>query len=594
MQSNSLNGSETHEKVTAPKRRNTKPSAPALAPKVKKATRPKKSKKSNVAEEHICQDISQDLSRTKPTLSGRKKLPAKTTSAPELGLPGQEAGSQLILGASDTHKNGEYVGLIGLTEKYDRPSGLGDKYQAAYNKGRSIWANLDASVDDRIASSSPTAAEDNVAVNDTASMIVGPSIDTRSLTQPEPWSDDGDMFADFVVPPSAQGNKLSEEAEALHRIEEVEYSTVNKAPPHDTFNSDEIFNDQDDPDDFPMEDESLEEIMQSIAPPAPAERNDLVDDWRPTFLDNGFFMEDIELTNDLPFLPNAIPHSNNPSAQAGSKRSANTKEGLIFSPSLDMHSSCVLNGISGNAINANSGLIQNLERSKNCFNNNKLDDKLIDMATDSSDIVQPSTSLTSPEKVTPPKLQWMPPKTYTPAKSSQIPVSLVDVPHLVPMNVNGEALPFMRPPFPKPLRDRSPIMGLSNRTVLRTCFRIGEALNAAAVASRSNTDAIVELYARIVSSEREDESGFKQFFQLGDLFTDKPPYLSATYGLWKGVGLWNLDSKVFLEKAGKGKLARVIGRIKRREQGGGCEMVIMSIWEVDWEDVGIAKGIVCS
>lgn len=55
-----------------------------------------------------------------------------------------------------------------------------------------------------------------------------------------------------------------------------------------------------------------------------------------------------------------------------------------------------------------------------------------------------------------------------------------------------------------------------------------------------------------------------------------------------------MDSKVFLGEEGRGKMARALGRIKKREQGGGCEMVVLSIWEVDWEDVGIAKGIVCS
>ena len=61
------------------------------------------------------------------------------------------------------------------------------------------------------------------------------------------------------------------------------------------------------------------------------------------------------------------------------------------------------------------------------------------------------------------------------------------------------------------------------------------------------------------------------------------------------MGLWDVDSRAFIGEEGKGKMARVVGRIKRCERGGdGVEMVILSVWEVDWEDVEVAKGIVCS
>ena len=69
-----------------------------------------------------------------------------------------------------------------------------------------------------------------------------------------------------------------------------------------------------------------------------------------------------------------------------------------------------------------------------------------------------------------------------------------------------------RPPFSKAVQNRSPILGLTDRTVLRICFRIGEALNAAAVALRENVDAIIEFYARVVSSSREASGGYKQYF----------------------------------------------------------------------------------
>lgn len=216
-----------------------------------------------------------------------------------------------------------------------------------------------------------------------------------------------------------------------------------------------------------------------------------------------------------------------------------------------------------------------------------------------------------------PKLQWMPPTPYTPKERSNAlspsvrpsstitppapvtkPIPLAErspniPPHTVPSK-DGRLVPFVRPAFPRPLLPRSPIMGISPTTVLRTCFRIGEAFNAASMALRNSTNAIIELYCRVKYSDR-DVNGYKHFFELGDLFTPgKSPSLTAQYSLWKGVGLWEHDSRQFLGEGGKGKKARVIGRIKRGDKNRGWDMTILNVWEVDWEDVGIAKGVICA
>lgn len=170
--------------------------------------------------------------------------------------------------------------------------------------------------------------------------------------------------------------------------------------------------------------------------------------------------------------------------------------------------------------------------------------------------------------------------------------------HTITFDANGSALPFVRPPFPKPLRDRSPILGLSSRTYLRTCFRVGEALNAFSVASRSNVDAYIELYARVLWSRRE---GYKQFFRFGDLFNPaKPPFLNGVFGLWRSSELWDVDSKPFLSSGrdqmcaeGTKKKCRVVGRLKRNEKLE-VEMSVLSIWECTWGDVQVAKGVVCA
>ena len=165
--------------------------------------------------------------------------------------------------------------------------------------------------------------------------------------------------------------------------------------------------------------------------------------------------------------------------------------------------------------------------------------------------------------------------------------------HVLPSK-DGRPAPFVRPAFPKPLLPRSPIPGTSPTLIRRTCFRIGEALNAASLALRGSKDAIVELYCRVRYSERQ-ANGHKQLFEFADLFTpEKSPSFSGQYAIWKGVGLWEHDSRQFLGHGGRGKKARVVGRIKRGPNNKGWEMTILSIWKVDWEDVGIGKGIVCS
>ncbi|MCJ1387636.1 hypothetical protein MMC18_000479 [Xylographa bjoerkii] len=216
-----------------------------------------------------------------------------------------------------------------------------------------------------------------------------------------------------------------------------------------------------------------------------------------------------------------------------------------------------------------------------------------------------------------PKLQWNPSTMYKPTKSlptselalpsspmagsqrlplAEIPAQLKPppppAPHLLSFDSAGNALPFARPTFPSLVLDRSPILGVSSSSFLRTCFRIGEALNVATQALHTNAHPLIELYARVTYSRR---IGVEQFIQFADLFrSEKPPFLSGSFVGWKGVDLWDNDSKAFLGDTGKGKIARCVGRMKRDETGRGWKMMVLSIWKADWEDVGYVKGIVCS
>ncbi|KAH7074095.1 hypothetical protein FB567DRAFT_536772 [Paraphoma chrysanthemicola] len=146
--------------------------------------------------------------------------------------------------------------------------------------------------------------------------------------------------------------------------------------------------------------------------------------------------------------------------------------------------------------------------------------------------------------------------------------------------------PIVRSPFPDPVRDRSPIIGLSSSTLLRTCFRIGEAINQAHHASKSGRHILFELYARILDSRRDN---VRQYFTLCDLFHGKPPYIQASYdaALWRSVQLFDYDSKRLLQQ---GRICRCMGKMKR--EGKEWVMTVLNIWEATWDDTKWVEGIV--
>ncbi|KAJ4984331.1 hypothetical protein SVAN01_10172 [Stagonosporopsis vannaccii] len=168
-------------------------------------------------------------------------------------------------------------------------------------------------------------------------------------------------------------------------------------------------------------------------------------------------------------------------------------------------------------------------------------------------------------------------KTFTP------PVTLTT--RLLAATGNESQTPFVRPPFPKASRDRSPIIGLSSHTLLRTCCRIGEAINQSCQAVKTGSNILIELYARVLSSERDD---VQQCFTFCDLFHAKPPYIQATYAaaIWKSVRLFEYDSVRLLQQ---GRICRCIGTMKRN--GKDWTMTVLNVWEATWDDVEWVKGI---
>lgn len=151
---------------------------------------------------------------------------------------------------------------------------------------------------------------------------------------------------------------------------------------------------------------------------------------------------------------------------------------------------------------------------------------------------------------------------------------------------NEHKKPIVRPSFPSQVRDRSPIIGLSPNTRLRTCFRIGEAINTGRHAVRDGKGVILELYARVLSSARDSS---KQSFVFCDLYHTNPPYINAVYdaAIWRSNSQFNYDSRRLLQEMA---MCRCIGRMKR--EGKEWILVILTVWEASWEDITWVEGIV--
>ncbi|KAK3998303.1 hypothetical protein QBC44DRAFT_354194 [Cladorrhinum sp. PSN332] len=156
--------------------------------------------------------------------------------------------------------------------------------------------------------------------------------------------------------------------------------------------------------------------------------------------------------------------------------------------------------------------------------------------------------------------------------------------------------PFARPPFPAPLRDKSPITGLSHNTVLRTCFRVGHFIGEGNRCHRHKQDAIFELYARVKFSSRENNQRV-QHFQLADMFKDQQPYPTGILNGWKTGSLLEKHSAAFLRISnnnGEAKLCRCICRLKREKKNElGWVVDVLSIEEANWDDVRVMRGFVC-
>lgn len=151
-------------------------------------------------------------------------------------------------------------------------------------------------------------------------------------------------------------------------------------------------------------------------------------------------------------------------------------------------------------------------------------------------------------------------------------------------------MPFARPDFPFRVRDRSPISGFSANLILRTCFRIGEAIRASITGANSGQDVIIELFARVTGSFRQSGTS-KQYFQFADLFNNRPPFPKGVLENYKIFALQETESSRLLGGRSSGEMVRCIGRLKRDIRENEWMLYLANIRSTDWEEVRWTKMI---
>lgn len=106
---------------------------------------------------------------------------------------------------------------------------------------------------------------------------------------------------------------------------------------------------------------------------------------------------------------------------------------------------------------------------------------------------------------------------------------------------------------------------------------------------RHNKNVLIEFYARVTASRREEKPGGRQHLVFKDLYHDKPPYINGTFELCGQSALWDSDVEIFLKADNDGIMCRAIARMKR--DGTKWRASVLNIWEATWADVEYTAGI---
>lgn len=153
--------------------------------------------------------------------------------------------------------------------------------------------------------------------------------------------------------------------------------------------------------------------------------------------------------------------------------------------------------------------------------------------------------------------------------------------------------PIVRKPLPELVSDRSPVFGLLPALVVRTCFRIGEALNIGCDAARNNKNVVLELFARLESTDRSFDGGRGRAFTLGDLYHFRPPKIMAVQIPCKEDALWDqFDVEILQDMQNASLICRCLGRMKRQKNAWQFELAFIK--PSTWQEIERTREVVCA
>ena len=364
------------DKPKAPKRRKIQSSTSTTASKPKKAASSNKNKGAKTAAQLDCHDISQGLSRTKPTSSAHGAFRTK---------------SKLSFGhtLSDHSRNPPRIGDTPVDFKAKpAPSGLADIYQAAYP----------VSQGDVVSHATPPTPpksdeiEADLYHNDQShgqesatERQTSPNAYIEYPVQDNPESDGSIIVRDFGAPPFTQTSlRTLQEPNSPGTMIADKFEPLDPTS-NDLFDVSDVENGSlGGEDEFPMDDECLKEMMQSVA--VQAEDEPLCLDWLPQYVSDDTLCNDEQPRNIQSHWSEVLPDSDREDIHdEGSTLVVTDVIDVPCSPSRNSQASCILTRATGNVVPDRA---RTAEGSENCFDDQDLDDDLIDFTVDDSKTLQ--------------------------------------------------------------------------------------------------------------------------------------------------------------------------------------------------------------
>ncbi|KKY20470.1 putative sequence orphan [Phaeomoniella chlamydospora] len=207
-----------------------------------------------------------------------------------------------------------------------------------------------------------------------------------------------------------------------------------------------------------------------------------------------------------------------------------------------------------------------------------------------------------PDHLHGPKMKQSTRSPPSPIINSASAIDLTQSPHKTLRSDSGQPNPFVRAAFPAASAPSPLVPNLNPYRRILACFRMADLLRSSATSNAP----MLEVFASVTSSRRHED---KQYFTFSDLFfPSRPPEVHGSYTGWKGVDLYEDDTKPFLEaKPNAVVLCRAIcillkksspvpgpatGDMFRIAHTTDLHLKVLNIWPATWDDVEYTRGMV--